>query len=114
MKQPRQIDGAVRLEHLPIAQAKVRPQPLHDLPVGARFDLQPHRRALPPPVELRVHGIQDASRLLLPEIKVAVARHPKGRARENLIAVEDPVRERVHDVVQERVLELALGRRQAQ
>ena len=65
------------MKHLPGCQPEIRLQAIDDLLIRPRLDFHPHRRALAAPVKLRVHGIQDAARFFLFEVKVAVARHSK-------------------------------------
>ena len=114
IEKPRKIDRPVAPENLPAAQPEIRSQPLDNFRTSAPASISSRTAApLPPPVQLRVHRIQNAARFLLAQIEVAVARDAERRGGKNLVAVERSLGVRVHDVVQKCELDFALSPRAA-
>ena len=77
--QARKIHRAFAAKDLVLVELEVHAQPLHNLRVGAGFDLQPHRVALAAVVQLHADGFQQRPRFFLLEVEVGIARHAERR-----------------------------------
>ena len=114
--QPRQVYRTIGLHHLPRIELEVRPQTLDDLRQRSALDLQPDRIAFPPVMQFRAHALQHRARFLLLHIQVAVPRHPKRRASQNLVSAEHPLNLALDQLMQQDVVErsaISLNRRQS-
>src|SRR5271155_3641064 len=64
-------------------------------------------------MNLRVHRFQDAAGFLFLEVEVAVAGNAKRGGGKDFVAMVEPFGERVNDIVEKHIVNLALGRGQA-
>ena len=113
MKKPREVDGAIDAENLSGREPEIRFEPVNDFLARSGLDFQAHRRTLPAAMNLQVRRFQNAAGFLLFEVEVAIARHAEGGSRKNFVSVVQPLRKGVNDVVQKRILDPVLWRRQA-
>ena len=86
MKESRQVDGTIGAVNLPALHFEVAAQTLDHLGIGVGFDLQPHGVALAPVVQLDAHGFEQVARLLLLQVKVAVAGDAERSFGDDLVA----------------------------
>jgi hypothetical protein len=106
--QPRQIDGAFSAKNLALVELEVHAQPLHNLGVGVAFDLQPHRVALAPVMQLHADRLQERPRFFLLEVEVRVARHAEGRRSQHRVAAVHAGQMLLDHLLQEHVVVMAV------
>ena len=111
--QPVQVHRPIGAKHLPRVELKVHPQPFHNLIVGSILNLQPHRIALAPVVQLLAYTFEHRPRLLLLQVEIAVARHPERRHRQHLVPAKHLLYFRFHQLMQKDVVRFPYRGRQA-
>ena len=109
----RKVHRAIAAKHLVLFQLEIHAQPLDDVGVGAGFDLQAHRVALAPVVQLHANRFEQRARLFLLEVEVGVAGHAKGGVGQHFVAAVHAGQILRDQVLQEQVVELAVGGGQA-
>ncbi len=110
---PRQVHGAIAAKDLVLFEFEVHAQPFDDVGMRAGLDLQPHRVALAPVVQLHADRFQQRPRFFLLEVEVGVARHAKRRVSQHFVAAVHAGEVLRDQVLQQHVVELAFRRRQA-
>ena len=90
IEQARKIHRPVDGKHLPGLQLKVGAQALDDFGIGVGLNLQPHRIALAPVMQLGADRLQQVARFFFRQIEIAVAGNAERRRRNDIVAVIHP------------------------
>src|ERR1700720_1003233 len=108
MKEPLQVDGTTHAKDQRVVQLKGGDQPVHNVRVGAFFDLQPHRVTFTPLRYLRVYVFQQAPAFFLFQIKIAVAGDAERRGSEDFVTAIELRRIRGDDVLKKGIVNAAI------
>ncbi len=109
----REVDGAFAAQDLVLFQLKVDAEALDDLGIGGGFDFQADGVALAAIVELDADGFQQGAGLFLLEVEVGVAGDAEGGVAQDLVAAVHAAEVLGDEVLEQQVIEFAVGRGQA-